>query len=202
MDTISVWRATAPGSSLVFTALQGDRQCDVLVLGGGITGVTTALLLAEQGRKVVLLEAGEIGSGTTGHSTGNLYVTTSLGLSSIASAWDESVARDVVRQRAAAIDFIELQCRRNPPAAFTRCSQYQYARFAQHQQSIEQEHKALAKAGCAVRMEDSLPGGLPPPSGPVLVLPDQAQFQPQAYVRDLAERAVKAGASLHEHSRV
>src|SRR3954452_16404818 len=119
MDTTSVWRATASASG--FAMLQDDVQCDVLVVGGGITGVTLALLLAEQGRKVVLLEAGEIGSGTTGHSTGNLYATTSDGISSIASTWDEAIAREVVMQRKAAVDFVELQCRQVPDAVFTRC---------------------------------------------------------------------------------
>src|SRR3954470_1885366 len=107
MDTTSVWRATA--STPGFAMLQDDLQCDVLVIGGGITGVTTALLLAEQGRKVVLLESGEIGSGTTGHSTGNLYVTTSQGLSQILSDWGEDIARQVVGQRKAAMDFVEMQ---------------------------------------------------------------------------------------------
>lgn len=200
MDTTSVWRATAPGPG--FAELKGDLACDVLVVGGGITGVTTALLLAEQGRQVVLLEAGGVGSGTTGHSTGNLYVTTSRGLSSIASAWDGSVAREVVRQRGAAIDFIERQCRDMPAAAFTRCGLYRYGRFAQDHAAIEKEYRALSDAGCDVRMDDALPGGLPPPSGSVLVLPDQAQLQPQAYVRGLAARAARAGATLHEQSRV
>lgn len=200
MDTTSVWRATAPGPG--FAMLQGDVQCDVLVVGGGITGVTTALLLAEQGRKVVLLEAAEIGSGTTGHSTGNLYVTTSEGISQILSSWGEDVAREVVQQRKAAMDFVEQQARRNPEAAFTRCPQVLYARFASDQKSVQQEYEALSKLGCLVRMTDSVPGGLPPPSGPAMVLEDQAQFHPQAYVRDLAQRAAQAGASLHEHSRV
>ena len=200
MDTTSLWRATArsPG----FAMLQGDVQCDVLVIGGGITGVTAALLLAEAGRKVVLLEAGEIGTGATGNSTGNLYVTTSAGLSSIVSSWDASVAREVVAARGSALDFIEAQCRAIPDAAFRRCPMVQWARFEKDQSSIQQEHDALRQAGCAVRLESSVPGGLPPPSGAVLVLPDQAQFQPQAYVTALAQRAAAAGASVHEHSRV
>ncbi|HZY18026.1 MAG TPA: FAD-dependent oxidoreductase [Ramlibacter sp.] len=200
MDTTSVWRATAPGPG--FAMLQDDLQCDVLVVGGGITGVTTALLLAEQGRKVVLLEAGDIGGGTTGHSTGNLYVTTSQGLSEIASQWGADVAREVVTQRKAAMDFVEVQSRRNPQAAFTRCNLFLWARDAADQDGIEQERQALLEAGCLVRMDDAVPAGLPAPVGRVLVLQDQAQFQPQAYVSDLAQRAVRAGASLHEHSRV
>ena len=200
MDTTSVWRATAPTPG--FAMLQEDLQCDVLVVGGGITGVTLALLLAEQGRKVVLLEAGEIGGGTTGHSTGNLYVTTSQGISDIASRWDEQVAREVVMQRKTAMDFVELQCRQNTAAAFTRCPLVLYAREPADNDGVEQERQALAKAGCLVRQADSVPAGLPMARGPVMVLEDQAQFHPQAYVADLARRAAKAGASIHEHSRV
>lgn len=200
MDTTSIWRRTAAGAG--FAMLPGDAQCDVLVIGGGITGTTLALLLAEQGRKVILLEAGEVGSGTTGHSTGNLYVTTSQGISQIASDWDDAVAREVVQQRKAAMDFVEMQSRRNAAARFTRCPLVLYTRFSSDQQQVEQEFQALQKAGCQVRLADSVPGGLPPPAGKVMVLDDQAQFHPQAYVLDLAHRAQQAGAAIHEHSRV
>jgi glycine/D-amino acid oxidase-like deaminating enzyme/nitrite reductase/ring-hydroxylating ferredoxin subunit len=200
MDTTSVWRATATGAG--FAMLQGDVQCDVLVVGGGITGVTTALLLAQQGRKVVLLEADGIGDGTTGHSTGNLYVTTSEGISSVLSTWGESVAREVVQQRKAAMDFVELQCRDSADAHFTRCKLVLWSRDLDGNPGVEQEQQALAQLGCAATITDSVPAGLPQPRGPVMVLEDQAQMQPQAYVLGLAQRAAKAGASLHEHSRV
>jgi glycine/D-amino acid oxidase-like deaminating enzyme/nitrite reductase/ring-hydroxylating ferredoxin subunit len=200
MDTTSLWRATAPGPG--FALLQDDVRCDVLVVGGGITGLTTALLLAEQGRRVVLLEAGEIGGGTTGHSTGNLYVTTSQGMAGLLSSWGEDVAREAVLQRKAAIDFIEQHARTAPEVAFTRCALVQYARFATDQDAIGKEHDALARLGCTVRRTDAVPQGLPPPSGAALVLDDQAQFHPQAYVRQLARAAAAAGVSIHEHSRV
>ena len=200
MDTTSLWRATAPGPG--FALLQGDVDCDVLVVGGGITGVTTALLLAQAGRKVVLLEAGEIGSGTTGHSTGNLYVTLSLGLSQILSKWGEDVARQVVQERRAAMEFIEAHAQAHADSAFTRCPLVLYGRFASDQPQVEEEYRALTRAGCAVRWDDSVPGGLPPPAGRVLVLQDQAQIQPQAYLRELARQAAVAGASIHEHARV
>ena len=90
MDTTSVWRASAPRTS--YAPLQGDVSTDVLIIGGGITGVTLAMLLAQEGRSVVLLEADTIGSGSTGNSTGNLYETLSHGLHTIASRWDRDVA--------------------------------------------------------------------------------------------------------------
>ncbi|AEG92706.1 FAD-dependent oxidoreductase [Ramlibacter tataouinensis] len=200
MDTTSVWRTAAPATG--FGMLQGDTQCDVLVIGGGITGVTLALLLAQQGRRTVLLEAGEIGSGTTGHSTGNLYVTLSQGLSTVLSRWGEQVAREVVAERRAAMEFVEAQAQGMPEAAFRRCPLVLYARSVRDQAHVDGEIQALTRIGCPVRREDRAPAGLPPARGAVLVLPDQAQFQPQAYLAQLARRAAQAGAAVHEHSRV
>jgi glycine/D-amino acid oxidase-like deaminating enzyme/nitrite reductase/ring-hydroxylating ferredoxin subunit len=200
METLSVWRGTAAGSG--YAMLQGDVQCDVLVIGGGITGVTLALLLAQQGRRTVLLEAGEIGGGSTGNSTGNLYQTVSQGLSSIASPWGDDVARQVTAERGQAVAFIEQMAQRVGGAGFRRCPLVRYAMSADAQQEIDQEAEALAKAGLRVERRRDTPPGLPAAAGEVLVLHDQAQFQPQAYVLGIAQLAAQAGAQLHEHSRV
>ena len=58
---------------------------------------------------------------------------------------------------------------RVPDALFTRCPLVQYARFASDQAQIEAELEAMRRLGLPARRTDSVPGGLPPPSGPVLV---------------------------------
>jgi glycine/D-amino acid oxidase-like deaminating enzyme/nitrite reductase/ring-hydroxylating ferredoxin subunit len=199
MDTTSVWRATAPQTG--FALLQGDVSTDVLIVGGGITGLTLALLLAEEGRSVVLLEADGIGSGATGHSTGNLYETLSQGLHGIARRWDDDVAREVVAQRRAAIDFIDRRARQ-AECGFRRCSLHLYAASKQHRGDVANELAVLLKAGCDVRLDTAIAPPLPTPVGDVLVLENQAQFQPQAYLNELGRLAVQAGARVHEHSRV
>ncbi|WP_188762966.1 NAD(P)/FAD-dependent oxidoreductase [Sandarakinorhabdus glacialis] len=65
----SLWRETAAAGP-EFGALVGDRETDVLVIGGGVAGLSAALHLAEAGVNVTLLEAGEVGSGATGQSGG------------------------------------------------------------------------------------------------------------------------------------
>jgi glycine/D-amino acid oxidase-like deaminating enzyme/nitrite reductase/ring-hydroxylating ferredoxin subunit len=203
METLSVWRGTAAPTG--YPMLSGDVTADVLVIGGGITGVTLADLLAEQKAtnkpRVVLLEAGEIGCGTTGNSTGNLYETVSGGLREIVSRFDAEVARQVANERRAAVAFIEERCSQLGDVGFRRCPLVQWADRA-NADAIRQEADALAAAGCAIERGGSVPAPLPPPESEVLVLRGQAQFQPQAYVVAMARRAAEAGAVIHEHSPV
>jgi len=203
MNTLSVWRGTAAPTA--YAMLGGDIRCDVLIIGGGITGVTLADLLAEQKTpnppKVVLLEADQIGCGTTGNSTGNLYETVASGLREIAAKWGAEVARQVANERRTAVNFIEERCSLLGDVGFRRCDLVEWADQANND-AIRKEFEALAAAGCAVERSSAVPAPLPPLVGEALVLRRQAQFQPQAYVAALARRAAEAGAILHEHSRV
>src|SRR5687767_14610650 len=137
MDTLSVWRGTAAPTG--FAMLEGDATTDVLIIGGGITGVTLAVLLAEQGRQVMLLEADEIGSGTTGNSTGNLYETVGNGMQEIVSRWGDEIAAHVVTERRAAIAFVESRCCQLPDVGFRRCPLVQWAQSPSDQGYIDKE---------------------------------------------------------------
>lgn len=199
MDTTSVWRATAAPTG--FALLDGAASTDVLVIGGGITGLTLACLLAEQGRDVLLLESAEVGSGATGNSTGNLYETVSGGMHAVVQHWGADVARQVVAERRATVDFIEQMCAQAPEAAFRRCPLVLYGDASQ-QAVLAKEFDALQAAGVQVLKGHAAPPGLPASAGDILQFGGQAQFQPQAYAAALARRAAAAGARIHEHSRV
>jgi glycine/D-amino acid oxidase-like deaminating enzyme/nitrite reductase/ring-hydroxylating ferredoxin subunit len=196
MTTLSVWRGTAGARQ--WPALAEDASADVAVVGGGITGVTTALLLARAGRKVVLLEAGMLGGGDTGSSTGNLYATVSGGLQALRDKWDAEVARQVVASRAETVDFIEQLA--GGAAAFRRCGMYLYAGSPEAQQQVQDEFDAVTQAGLAARWLDTLPPGPPAAHGKVLLIEGQAQFHPTAYVQALAEQLAAAGGRIFEHS--
>ena len=66
----SVWQATATIPE--YDAIDRDQHSDVLVVGGGVIGLTTALYLQQEGTDVVLLEARRIGARTSGNTTGKV----------------------------------------------------------------------------------------------------------------------------------
>src|SRR5438128_1144429 len=68
--TRSVWLQTTNQPS--FPALSKDLSCDVCVIGAGIAGLTTAYQLAREGKKVIVLDDGLIGSGETGRTSAHL----------------------------------------------------------------------------------------------------------------------------------
>ncbi len=198
MPTLSLWRGTAAATP--WPALAEDLHVDVAVVGGGITGITTALLLAQAGRSVAVLEAATVAGGDTGGSTGNLYATVSGGLHAVRDKWDREVARQVAESRADAVSFIERQAQAAGGSAFRRCSMYFYAGHPDAQQQVEHEHRAVAEAGLAARLDDTLPPGPPVAHGPVLVIDGQAQCHPVAYVQGLAARLAACGGRIFEGS--
>ncbi|MEW6707534.1 MAG: FAD-dependent oxidoreductase [Pseudomonadota bacterium] len=199
MATLSVWRGFAP--SPAWPVLAENLGTDVVVVGGGITGITAGLLLARAGRQVVLLEADALASGATGNSTGNLYATVSSGLHALRDTWDAETARQVVASRAETIDFIEREAAPLGAACgFRRCGLYCYAGSPDALTQVQDEHQAALDCGLPVRWLDALPPGPPAAHGKVLLIEGQAQFHPAAYVQGLAARLVAAGGRIFERS--
>src|SRR3954447_16617110 len=66
----SLWTETTPATD--YPALDGPMSVDVAIVGGGITGLTTALLLKQSGARVAVIERRRIASGTTGHTTAKI----------------------------------------------------------------------------------------------------------------------------------
>jgi len=199
MNKLSIWRGTA--ADITFPALEGTVDADVAVVGGGITGLTLAMLLSEAGKSVALLEARRIGLGSTGNSTGNLYEVLSEGLYTVGEKWGRSVMGAVAESRRHAVDLIEgTAARLDADCAFRRCTLHRYATTAAQTEAIEKEYRAATELGLPARLVDQLPIAVA--SARTLALDNQAQFHPLAYLRALARRIASAQCRLYEHSAV
>jgi glycine/D-amino acid oxidase-like deaminating enzyme/nitrite reductase/ring-hydroxylating ferredoxin subunit len=201
MDTSSIWKGTAAKTACLPT-LQTDLKVDVAIVGAGITGLTAAMLLVQAGKRVAVLDAHKAGDASTGNSTGNLYATVDLGLHTLEELHGLETMRRVVESRAAAIDLVEATVGRlNLECGFQRVPWHLLAVDAAHVAEVEKEALAAMRA----RLHTDLRDDAPLPIDAVqktLRVEEQAQFQPLAYVRQLAERIGSEDCLIFENTRV
>lgn len=178
-----------------FPAGELPSRVDVVVVGGGITGVTAALLLKQAGKRVLLVEKRHVGSGETGHTSAHLTYVTDLRLTKLIDTFGRDAAERTWKGGAMAIDLIEshavglgIDC------GFSRVPGYLYASIDganDESAALRNEADAAASLGFAARFVDR---------GPILGKPavsfaDQAVFHPLRYLAGLAD-AVHGDGSL------
>lgn len=175
-----------------------DGPPAVAVVGGGITGCSCALALAEAGVSVRLYEAREIAGGASGRNGG-------FALRGGAAPYPVT-AESIGRERAASLwrwTEIELVALSELAGdAFRSTGSLRLATDDAERAELEGEYEALREDGFAVEWRDELP---PPLAGryPAAIFhPPDGLLQPARLVRRLARRAAEAGVQIREHTRV
>lgn len=194
MKQISIWEETS--SPPKFEKLSGTYRCNIAVAGGGLTGITTALLLQRAGFSVCVAEAGTIGSGTSGRTTAKVTVQHGLKLKGLA----EEKARAYMAANNAGLILIEkLIYDLNIDCDYTRLPAYVYAQTEKEQQDIIKEKQVYDKLGIGGSIAESTP--LPFDVICALKMENQAQFHPLKYLYSLAKE-LNIGAPIFEQTSV
>jgi glycine/D-amino acid oxidase-like deaminating enzyme len=198
-NTESPWQSDVTPPAL--PSLSEDITVDVAIIGGGISGVTAAYLLAKKGKKVVVLESDQIGGVATSRTTA--FITRSLDMDTkdLISSMGEDNARNILSSHQHAIDVIErIISSEDIECEFVRTNNYLYAPEDDDFKALEEEHDSLNKLGLPSTLSHEPTPGFK--NAGSLAIPDQAKFHPLKYLFGLAEAAKKEGALLYEESRV
>lgn len=195
----SVWTATADVPS--YSPLAGDRSADVVVVGAGIIGLTTALLLQQRGLHVVVVEAHRIGSGTTGHSTGKVTSQHGLRYADLLDRFGEAKARRYAEANVAGVERVAVlvdEC--GIDCDLTRAPAVTYTRHPHHRRRLAREVDAARRLGLPAELvtETTLPFEV----AAAVRFPDQLHLHAVRYLAGLARALAAAGGDVVEGSRV
>jgi glycine/D-amino acid oxidase-like deaminating enzyme/nitrite reductase/ring-hydroxylating ferredoxin subunit len=195
----SLWLDTSDGPQR--PALSTDLEVDVAVIGAGITGITTALLLKRAGATVAVLEAGRVCEGTTGYTTAKVTSLHGTVYRELVSGFGEDGARIYAQANEGGLGLVARLVRElRIECDFRRKPNYTYATSPAGLRDVEREVEAARSAGLPVTFTDNL--DLPYPISGAVGLAEQAEFHPHKYVLGLAAEVAGDGSQVFEHTRV
>ena len=198
--TQTSWFATIP-SLPSFAPLTGSTTTDVVVVGAGIAGLTTAYLLGRAGKKVVVIEDGEIGSGETGRTTAHLSNALDDRYTTLEQLFGKEGARLAAESHGAAINQIEEIVKREKiDCDFERLNGYLFLPKDGKVKELDEELEATHRAGLAnvQRLPDAGVQGFT--TGECLVFPNQGQFHILKYLAGLANAITRQGGRIFTHT--
>ncbi len=192
----SLWLDRAP--SLPSDTLP-EAPVDDLVVGAGITGLTTALLLARSGRSVAVLEAREVGAVATGNTTAKVSVLQGTKYSSLLRHQSKDVAAAYVEANLEGQQWLLRFCADHGVPVQRRAA-FTYAADQGELPTVRKEHDAASSLGLDVTWRAAL--DLPFPNHGATELADQAQFDPMDFLGALVAQLRAHGGTLHQGRRV
>ena len=179
--------------------LEVGGRYDVAVVGAGLTGLTTALLLARAGKSVVVIEARSVGVVATGNSTAKLSLLHGGALAGIHQHTSSEVLKAyVVGNRAGQAWLLKYLREREVDVQFRDA--FSYAVTEDGASSVAQEFEACRAAELDV--EEAHDIGLPFATTAAIRLADQAQFNPMDVLSALAHDVHAAGGTIIQGARV
>lgn len=201
------WYAATATPLDPFPSLSGNQRADVCIIGGGFTGLSTALHLAEAGMSVILLEAHRVGFGASGRNGGQLGSGQRMDQEDLEGFVGPEEAQKLWRMGEEAKDLVkslvakhDIDCHLRPGVAWTGSSTrdcahlHDYGRHLQDRYGYDQLEFLNAEACHQMCPSPDYKGGV--------LDHGAAHLHPLNLSLGLARAAAKAGARLHEESEV
>ena len=182
-----------------FPCLDKDIHVDAVIVGGGITGITSAYLLANEGLKVAVLEAGKLLNGTTGHTTAKITAQHDLIYDEFTHHFGKNKTRLYYEANMEALNFIKKTVDQHQiNCDFNTQDAYLYATTNEYASKIEKEAKAYENLGIDGGLVETIPFDIEIKNG--LVMKNQAQFHPLKYLTHLIQIIKEKGGLIFENT--
>ncbi len=189
-----------------FPALQNDSDAEVIIVGGGITGITLAWTLAEQGSAVVVLDAGNIAGEASGRNAGFLLAAPAEPYAERIAIWGREGARAVLQIGRRSHQRIR-QLVQNLPidCDYRQAGSLRLTRTAEESEDLRSSLLELRHDGFPMReipVTEAVPAHAADSFDAAFEVPEDGELHPVRFLHGLAQDAIRKGARIHANSAV
>jgi glycine/D-amino acid oxidase-like deaminating enzyme/nitrite reductase/ring-hydroxylating ferredoxin subunit/DMSO/TMAO reductase YedYZ heme-binding membrane subunit len=201
-ERISPWLESVPDKPR-YPRLEGAAEADVVVIGGGISGVMSAWFLGKAGLSVILLEKNRIASGDTAYTTGFLIRLPDTSVSALEKRYGSGFVRRIIEGAGKAQDEVRGIVRDNSlDCGFSDCSSY-YCAYQEGDAVLRGEWEAIKKAdGRASFISGATAEKLGAGIKEAIMFRGEAQFDPRRFIFGLLGLPAASGIRVFEDSEV
>jgi glycine/D-amino acid oxidase-like deaminating enzyme/nitrite reductase/ring-hydroxylating ferredoxin subunit len=193
-SNISCWFEPGMGTDH-FPRLESDLETEVVIVGGGIGGLSVAYHLSKAGKKVVLVEDGFIGSGETGRTTAHLVTALDLRYYKMKKHFSETQLRLIAESHMEAIRTVEQIIREEKiDCDFRQVDGYLFRAPGDDEDTLIKELNAGKELGLPLEWMDHVPGL--PSGNNCLRFPGQVEIHPLKYILGLCRAIEKRGGKI------
>ncbi len=175
----SIWTKTS--SAPTFKSLNGDTKTDVLIIGGGISGILCSYMLRRAGVEHILVEASKICSGITKNTTAKITLQHGLIYDKMIKRFGMHTAKAYLSAQLDAMKEYENLCK-SIDCDYEKSDSYVYS--LNNKYKLEKEAAALSRLGCKAELTDTL--SLPFSVAGAIKVENQAQFHPLKFLYSIA----------------
>ncbi|MBO9658635.1 MAG: FAD-dependent oxidoreductase [Chitinophagaceae bacterium] len=196
---ISLWQDSVPPYQCASEVR--SHKYDVIIVGGGITGISTAHQLQKAGKNCLVLEANTLCFGTTGGTTAHLNTLLDTPYTTIRKNFNADSAKLIAKATASAIQLIKENIRDYQiDCNFEEVSAYLFSQNQEEDKELEEIAGASIDAGLELRFPRSIP--IPIPFNAAFEALGQAKFNPVQYVYGIAKAFERIGGHIKQECRV
>lgn len=197
MKKKTLWEDTQTNSN--FKTQTKNMKCDILIIGGGIAGISTAFSLKDHKKKIFLIEKGKIGMGVSARSTGKLTYLQQLSYHNLENTFSFSTALKYLKSQKEAIEIVRQNIQKyHINCNFQTVSSYTFTNSKKEIPIFKKEEDFLKKAKIPYQVINNLPINFPVIYG--LRVDDTAIFHPVKYINELANILKEKEISVYENT--
>lgn len=183
-----------------YPRLDKNIEVDILIIGGGITGISTAYHLINKGLNVCLVDRNKIGQGISSKTTGKITLLQDLMYTKLSKKHSCLTLREYLNSQKDAIKLIEnIVKENNIDCDFVKQKSYLFASTKEDVNKVKHEEELLKYMKVKVNREN-IPLNIK--NYYAISVDDQAYFHPLKYIYELANICFKDGINIYENTRI